>query len=366
MDPETVVARLRESMGLILVNPSRLKDGRSKVIRYQVASGSDQPSVVVKIGDPGSVTFRRELAAYRVLPNLRGPFRTPRLWGAEPEHGVLVLEDVAQTTPLLDLLVGDDGVAARASLGRMSYALGALHSAGRSFRDRLTLQLGAREPAFHEQAADFERAIPGIHGFVAALDIPVPEAFDQALERLSRRIADGGRDTTVTIGDIAPTNVLVTSNEVVFLDFEYSGVRHPFYDAMFWRCICPFPADVCDAMERNYRRGLTDAGWPFDNDEFDRAMLDAASHRLFWTLGWASTANLLENDRRLPPTRALLIHYIAEFLRLAGGRPHDPALVAMSEACLRGLLSRWDQRPSDAAFPVFARSSAIGRPSEVG
>ena len=96
-------------------------------------------------------------------------------------------------------------------------------------------------------------------------------------------------------------------------------------------------------------------------------MVDAASHRLFWTLGWTSTANLLKKDRPAPPTRALVLHYITEFLRLANGRPHDPALIAMAEECLQRLLARWDQRPADAAFPVFADSSAdVRRPGEPG
>jgi hypothetical protein len=123
---------------------------------------------------------------------------------------------------------------------------------------------------------------------------------------------------------------------------------------MFWHCICPFPPDVCDAMDSAYRRGLADGGWPFDDDRFDRGMVDAAAHRLFWTLGWSSTANLLVADRPAPPTRALLLHYLAEFLRLARGRPHDPALVAMAGECLQRLLARWDQRPEEAALPVFA------------
>ena len=160
-----------------------------------------------------------------------------------------------------------------------------------------------------------------------------------------------------TVGDIAPANVFLSSDEVVFIDFEYAGVRQPFYDAMFWQCICPFPPDVCDAMASRYRAGLTEAGWTFDNDRFDRGMVDAAAHRLFWTLGWSSTANLLDKDRPAPPTRALLLHYIAEFVRLTRGRPHDAGLVATAEHCLERLLVQWNERPAQAAFPVFSGSS---------
>ncbi len=358
MDSETVLARLRESHGLTLVDPVALSDGRARVLRCRVTSGADHPSLIVKIADPDSVTFRRELAAYRVLPDWwSGRSRIPRLVAALPEYGVLVLEDITRATPLLRLLLGSDRAGTQLSLGRTSHALGELHAKGRSVRDRWPLQLGAGPPAFQEQAATFERAFPAIHQLIAALGIRPTDAFDDGLEHLSRRIAEGAPETTITVGDIAPTNVFLSADEVVFIDFEYAGVRHPFYDAMFWHCICSFPPDVCDAMTNRYRVGLAEGGWPFDDDRFDRGMVDAASHRLFWTLGWTSTANLLEKDRPAPPTRALLLHYIAEFVRLARGRPHDPALVAMAEECLRRLLLRWDERPAEAAFPVFSGSS---------
>jgi aminoglycoside/choline kinase family phosphotransferase len=359
MDPEMVLARLCESLGLTLVRPTLLSEGRARVMRYLVASESGPQTVIVKTADPESMTFRRELAAYRVLPVCStSSAAVPRLMGALPEHGVLVLEDITPGTRLLDLLLGDDRIAACAGLGKTSHALGALHASGRSARDRFTVQLGADQPDLHEQATSFERAFPALHAFIAALGIRATPAFAGALEKLSRHIAAGGQDTTLTLGDIAPTNVLFRSGEAVFIDFEYCGIRHPFYDSMFWRCMCAFPPDVCDAMERDYRRGLTENGWTFDDDRFDRAMVDTAAHRLFWMLGWSSTAELLEDDRRAPPTRALVLHYFTEFLRLAEGRPHDPALVAMAEACLASLFARWEDRPVDASFPAFAGSAA--------
>lgn len=360
MDSETILARLRESHGLTLVDPVTLSQGRARVLRCRVTSGADNGTVIVKIADPHSITFRRELAAYRVLPDCwRSRSRIPRLVAALPEDGLLVLEDVERATPLLRLLLGGDRAAAQVSLDRMSDALGELHAKLRSVQDRWSLELGADPPAFQEQAATFERTFPAIHQFIAALGVPPSDAFDDGLKQLSRRIAEGAPDTTLTVGDLAPTNVFLSSDEVVFIDFEYAGVRQPFYDAMFWHCICAFPPDVCDAMSSSYRAGLAEAGWPFDDDRFDRGMVDAAAHRLFWTLGWTSTANLLDKDRPAPPTRALLLHYIAEFVRLASTRPHDPALVATAEDCLQRLLVRWDERPAQAAFPVFSGSSGV-------
>src|SRR3954470_12698437 len=98
MDSETVFARLRESHGLTLVDPVTLHQGRARVLRCRVTSGADTNSVIVKIADPDSITFRRELAAYRVLPECSSSgSRVPRLLASLPEYGLLVLEDIAST-----------------------------------------------------------------------------------------------------------------------------------------------------------------------------------------------------------------------------------------------------------------------------
>src|SRR5262252_8799409 len=129
MDSETVLARLRESHGLRLVDPVTLSQGRARVLRCRVTSEADHRSVIVKIADPETITFRRELAAYRVLSDCwSGRSRIPRLVAALPEHGVLVLEDVTQATPLLRLLLASDRGAAQVSLARTSHALGELHA----------------------------------------------------------------------------------------------------------------------------------------------------------------------------------------------------------------------------------------------
>ena len=65
MDSETVLARLRESHGLRLVDPVTLSQGRARVLRCRATSEADHRSVIVKIADPETITFRRELAAYR-------------------------------------------------------------------------------------------------------------------------------------------------------------------------------------------------------------------------------------------------------------------------------------------------------------
>jgi len=71
MDSETVLARLREAHRLTLADPITLSKGRARALRCRVTSEADHRSVIIKIADPETITFRRELAAYRVLSRAR-------------------------------------------------------------------------------------------------------------------------------------------------------------------------------------------------------------------------------------------------------------------------------------------------------
>jgi hypothetical protein len=355
-DPRLVVAPLPDLPGLVLVNPTVLSHGRrAAVSRYQIESGAAANTAIVKMTDPDSSEYRRELAAYLALSGCPcGTGRVPRLLGASPQRGVLVLEDVSQATSLLDVLLGVDEGAARAALDRIAFGLGTLQSAARRRLRDYRIRLGDDPPAFMRQAAALDRARPAMAELLAALGIPFGDVLTNSLLRLSARIAEPRACTTITVGDMAPTNVLITPDEVLFIDFEFAGERHPFYDAMFWRGLCAFPPAVCDGMERTYRRGLAEAGWLFDDDAFDSGMMDAAADHLFTTLGWASTASLIHADRSSPPTRSLVLHYLTRFLRLAETRSCDPAFVEAAGQCLGVLLSRWGDCRAEAVFPAFA------------
>jgi hypothetical protein len=355
-DPRLVVAPLPDLRGLVLVNPTVLSHGRRAAVwRYQVESGAAANTAIVKMTDPDSSEYRDELAAYLALSGCpTGAGRVPRLLGASPQRGILVLEDLSQATCLLDVLLGEDEGAAGAALDRISFGLGAVQAAARRRLRDYRIRLGDVPPAFMRQAAALDRAHPAIAGLLSALGIPFGDTLTNSLLHLSARIAEPRACTTITVGDMAPTNILITRDEVLFIDLEFAGERHPFYDAMFWRGLCSFPPAVCDGMERMYRLGLAEAGWSFDDDAFDCGMIDAAADRLFTTLGWASTASLIHADRSSPPTRPLVLRYLTEFLRLVATRSCDPAFVEAASRCLGVLLSRWGDCRAEAAFPAFA------------
>jgi hypothetical protein len=128
------------------------------------------------------------------------------------------------------------------------------------------------------------------------------------------------------------------------LDLEYCGVRHAFYDAMFWRCICPLPAPVADRMERAYLDALRAAGWQLDDERAAGEMVAVATHRMLWMLSWNMTA-LFEADRDWArpglSTRGALLRYLDDYLEFATPRPHDPALLTPLAKLRDGLAGRW-------------------------
>ena len=155
---------------------------------------------------------------------------------------------------------------------------------------------------------------------------------------------------------MAPSNVLLAGPRVVFIDLEYCGRRHAFYDAMFWRCICPFPATVADAMETAYRAGLAEGGRAVaDNSRFEQEMTALAAHRLFWSLTWGAES-LFDADRPMAGSvggRELYCAWISGFVRLASRADFGPALASSARALGEALAARWEIAAAAPVFPAF-------------
>jgi Ser/Thr protein kinase RdoA (MazF antagonist) len=83
------------------------------------------------------------------------------------------------------------------------------------------------------------RAVPRARAFIDAVEPAIGKQSETALDRLAASIVEDGPCSTVTVGDMAPSNVLLDDARVIFVDFEYAGVRHPFYGAMSRAASCP-------------------------------------------------------------------------------------------------------------------------------
>ena len=168
---------------------------------------------------------------------------------------------------------------------------------------------------------------------------------------VANRVDESGVFTTITLGDMAPSNLLLGPQGPVFIDLEYCGVRNAFYDAMYWHCIYPFPADVVDRMDLAYRDGLEAAGVPVAEDKFVITMLLFMSHRLFWTLGWNMEA-LFRQDREVVPgasMRRTIRQYLHGYVRFVSttSRPEHPALRSIVTRLDAALSQLWPEAAPD-------------------
>jgi hypothetical protein len=349
-----LAADVQRATGLVLEDGRVLRRGRSATLRYRVVGGAaDHEYVIVKrASDRGAATFRSEAAAMRVLPGCStAAARVPRLLYDLSPRGLLVIEDASPAESLHVLLERGGEAERHGALLRVGHALGQLHGAARSARASLDDRIDGAT-ALERQAASLRKAVPEVQAFLQAARVAAEPGLCDALERLAASIAADGPVATITVGDMAPTNVLLDAERVTFIDLEYSGVRHPFYDAAFWRCIYPLTPRTADAMEARYRVGLGELGLSLDEATFARDVTRLCSHRLFWMLSWNMRA-LFEQDRPIVPggpgLRSVLLHHLAELLRLAHRASYDAVLERTLERCNDALLQRWDARPEDAA-----------------
>ena len=181
--------------------------------------------------------------------------------------------------------------------------------------------------------------LPGVSD-AAADEFAVGSEVHSQLIQVADHVDEPSALSTITVGDLAPSNVLLGAQGPVFIDLEYCGVRHAFYDAMFWHCIRPFSRDTTAEMDVSYREGLRSTGVRIDDERFLRTMLLFMSHRLFWTLSWHIEA-LFEQDRDVVPGvsgRRTVRAYLREYSRIAA------ELQGLEQSVLPGVVRRLEER----------------------
>jgi len=357
------VDALGRAAGTLLARPvagTELVRGglRSDVARVHLAGPAEPRSVIVKAARTADTRFHDEWSALQYLCASDSlDARWPRLLASDAPCGVLVLEDLSDAPSLADLLGSPDRDAAARALEDTAHALGRLHASCRDSAVRHLVDV----PRCVGQAREFAHRLGTLRELAQRVGTVSSLAFEAEVSRVADRFADPGRWLTFTVGDMAPTNVLLTERGPVFIDFEYAGLRHAFYDAMFWRCICPFPDEIADAMEVHYLAGLAAAGLRrSDPTEVRSEMALLCAHRMLWSLTW-DVASLLERDREMAPGesgRALILTWLAGTRSLLSASGELPAVSDWLEALARALERSWPslEQVGFTAFRSFSRS----------
>jgi hypothetical protein len=329
-----------------------LRDGRAVVARTDTFAEGRSVSTIVKRFKAGyHEHFPRERAGLRLLSNVEGDV-VPALIGENEAELTLVLQDVSDGLSLDTIVATSDATAATRALVAVAAGLGAIHARGR------LLQPAHALPPTSTPGDVLIRCMPDVLRFIERVcgTAATPPARHALFELAAQ--ADILQDyATFTFGDLAPSNVLLVDGAPVFLDLEYCGCRHPFYDAVFWRCICPMPNAVRTAMDAAYLRGARTAGAELTQAKFEHDMLLFAAHRTLWTLSWNMDPVFIA-DREFVPgvsTRAVLRRYLNECLILS--KRHDalsPTWIGLLVSLADHLSNLWPEADPGFELPCFS------------
>ncbi|MCF2533855.1 aminoglycoside phosphotransferase family protein [Yinghuangia soli] len=164
--------------------------------------------------------FRHEISAYRTFTRQRPPVRVPRMFGADPERRVLVLEHVPGRPVAVERHPG--AALARADIRAVLHAFGTLNT--------------WKPPAgsFHA-AFDYLPRVERYHALGLLTDRDASD-LAQLLRGLSRL------PLQLCHGDAMLSNVLLTSHGPALVDWEFVGYHLPGYDlAVLWSLLARDP-----------------------------------------------------------------------------------------------------------------------------
>ncbi len=352
----------------------------------EATGGTAPPTVIVRVPRPdarrsGLARLRNEHAALEFLSALASTL-APRFIAGDAIAGLLVSDDLGAHPSLLDLLLGDDAVAARQGLLAFARGLGTLHvqTVGRAPEyDALRARLGPADPDAEDASVRLRLAESWqrVQQAVAQLQLPRPRGVDHDVAEVVRTLAAPGAYLALSSGDPSPVNCLITQGAVRFFDFESATYRHALLDATVLRYLYPtggppwrLPDGMSDLLEHAYREELT-RGCPAAGDavSYESGMaaagaawtllrmerlprVDAGPDRDTWTLvpsGWSAPIPTWSRRRQL-------VAIIATFSASARRAGTLEALAAWCDSIAGALRARWpeatEELPLYPAFPL--------------
>jgi Ser/Thr protein kinase RdoA (MazF antagonist) len=343
------------------VRAAELVWGRHHVVRLH---GQDDRSVMLKRAR-GRQHIRRdrgfgvELAALEFLTAMPVPV-APRLLGADPQAGLLLMEDLPPGGSLADSLLTGERARAQADLVAYAQALGSMHVWSMGRADELAGLRARYAPGAPASTALLGGIEEGKEPFLAAaatLGLATGGAAAE-IDELGPMLNAAGYLGLVH-GDACPDNVRLIDGACRIFDFETSGWGPVAFDAAYllapfpscW-CFANLPGEVAAPAVDAYRARLEAAGIGL-GPPWDAAMTAALA-------GWIvargrGLARVLEEDREWGTTtlRPRALTWLRNFADQAERSGALPRLQILARALHDQLSSRWPEaRIPD--YPAFA------------
>jgi aminoglycoside/choline kinase family phosphotransferase len=341
---------------------------RSHIVRLRLVD--DDRTVVLKRSREenfGGRTrgFDAELAALEFLDTMETAV-APRLLGADPSAGILVMEDLGPGSSLADSLLARDRGRAEADLISYARAIGTMHawSIGRSLeyaeiRARLA---GSAEAAMTpDWMGAIARSKEPFLAMAAQLGLPTA-GLNEEIDSLGALMSGAGYVGLVH-SDLCPDNTHIVDGSCRIIDFETAGWGPVALDVAYllapfpscW-CFAGLPAEAAGPALLAYRDQVTDAGIQLGPD-WEAALTAALA-------GWvvargAGIGRAHEEDRNWGTTtmRPRILAWLHSFIEAASRTGALPRLRSVAEAVHEQLRLRWpDTVVPD--YPAFARPGA--------
>jgi Ser/Thr protein kinase RdoA (MazF antagonist) len=326
--------------------------GFDHVVRLRLA---DERAVVLKRRraddlDDRAVGFAAELAALDFLNGMPGAV-APRLFGADDEAGILIMEDLGAGSSLADSLLGGDRRRAEADLVSYARALAAMHawSIGRSgeFARAWARRASGAPPPEPEWMGAIASRKESFLAVMARLGLPVDRAGDDVDGLVS--LLRGTVATGLVHGDPCPDNTHIVDGHCRIFDFESSGWGAVALDAAYllapfpscW-CFASLPAAVAEPALQAYRDEMAAASIDLGPD-WDAVMTAAIA-------GWLvargeALGRALDEDTEYGTTtmRPRFLTWLGSFIDAADRSGAVPRLRVLAAAAHQQLSRRWPE-----------------------
>ena len=347
--------------------------GRSHIVRLRLA---DDRSVVLKRHRTENFggrdrSFGAELAALEFLNGMETAV-APRLFGADPGAGILVMEDLGPGASLAHSLLARDRGRAEADLVAYARALGSMHawSSGRSDQfAEIRARLGLPASAGPQWLGAVTGGKDSFLAVAGRLGGPPAGGVGEEIDSLTELLRGNGYVGLVH-SDPCPDNTRIADGECRIFDFETSGWGPVALDAAYllapfpscW-CFAHLPAEAAVPALRAYReayreaRQVPDAGAVLGAD-WDTALTAALA-------GWVvfrgtAIGEALDEDGEWGTTtmRPRLLAWLRSFTGAAERAGVLPRLRVCAEALHERLSARWPE----AAVPDYPALAGHGAP----
>lgn len=336
----------------------RLGDGRSAVLKRR----GNQPA---RSGQGRS--FGVELAVLEYLNAMPAPV-APRLLGADPDAGILLMEDLGPGTSLADSLLAGDRARAGADLVAYARALGALHgwSIGRpGDLAALRARYAPGAPPAPAWLGATESGRDALLEVATRLSAPTGGVAAEISEMTA--MLTGTSYAGLVHGDACPDNVHLADGVCRIFDFETSGWGAVAQDAAYllapfpscW-CFASLPAAVAAPAVAAYRGCLRDAGIQLGPD-WDA--VTAAALATFIIARGRVIGRALDEDRPWGTTtmRPRLLTWLRTFTDTASRAGVLPRLADLAAALHDQLSRRWPGLVIPE-YPALAQPGAAALP----